>query len=513
MQMIDKFQLSGTLFCYRGWISQFSIHQTICDQNTGINVFKMAPYTKKFRTYSRSKNDISGVTAFNLLLAKNLTQKKLSNKKKGSKHRRKNDNKMEFKELPQLIKSVVSDESLHVNLDDTFDRICKRPVLKKPVYVHMQSSCVSDCTDVSEVSVQVQKLRSFKDKSVLKVSNYDTSCSWFLQQTPTGEAITNSLEIEGISKNYLNKSVNKSNVTANKTSSMVLRSHSRSLPKSTPIKLNKKPKGNAAVNSTTNEIYSSSYCGSPIFGKDQPPISPIIPKDKPELQESIIESLKEIKSWSCSYQSFCNANKSKGSGIVTRSKNKSKNYSSKELHENETSKVDISAQNLHSGFIVSPLKEFEQFESKFYSTLNPEVSSFLDSEDKQFNEFVTDRKHKLTTNVQQKMLKDFLVVLDKSQINYSKDRLKLPRQPDYILKSRDKTKGRPKQLTINLTKCSLTQFKAEQRRLSRRISHPKPCKKFSVNSKRVSIRKSEDMQTGTKIENGSVESVNAGKNG
>lgn len=511
--MIDKFQLSGTLFCYRGWISQFSIHQTICDQNSDVNVFKMAPYTNKFRTYSRSKNNISGVTAFNLLLTKNLTQKKLSNKRIGSKHRRKNDNKLEFKELPQLIKSVVSDESLHVNLDDTFDRLCKRPVLKKPVYIQMQSCSVSDCADVSEVSVQMKKLRSFKDKSVLKVSNYDSSCSWFLQQTPTGEAITNSLEIEGISKNYLNRSVNNSNVTANKTSSIVLRSHSQSLPKSTPIKLNKKPNGKAAVNSTTNEIYSSSYCGSPIFGKDQPPISPIIPKDKPELQKCIIESLKEINSWNCSSQSFCNANKSKERSIVTRSKNKRKKHSSEDLHENETSKVDTSAQNLHSGFIVSPLlQEFEQFESKFYSTLNPEVSSFLDSEDKQFNGFVTDRKHKLTTNVQKKMLKDFLVVLDKSQINYSKDRLKLPKQPDYILKSRDKTKGRTKQLTVNLTKCSLTQFNAQQRRLSRRSSHSKPCQKFSVNSKRVLRCKSEVMQTSTKREN-DVESVNSGKNG
>lgn len=482
----------------------------------------MAPYKKNFRTYSRSKNNISGVAAFNLLLAKNLTQKKLSKQKNGTTHRRKND-KIEFKELPQLIKSVVSDESLHVNLDDTFDRLRKQPVLKKPVYIQMQSSNVSDLTDVSEVSLQVQKLRSFKNKSLLKVSNNHTTCSWFMQQTPTGEAITNSLEIDSISKKYFNKSINKSKVpTANTTSSIVLRSHNQSLPKSTPIKLNKEPNCNVVVNSTIKEVYNSTHYGSPFFGKDQPPLSPIVPKDKPELKECIIESLKEIKSWSCSSQFLDNENKSKRKNIATRTQNsvtKSKKHSSKGDKEKCISTDQFSEQDLSAVSIVRPLRDFEQFESLFCSTFNTEVSSFLDSEDNQFKGFITDRKRKLTTSVQKKMLKDFLVVLDRSQINFSKDRLKLPMQPNYILKN--KTKPRTKQLTINITKCSLTQFKAqlgrksERRRLSKRLTHSKPCRKFSSNSRILEVLplKSDVKQTATERRNDSVDSVKSGKNG
>lgn len=107
----------------------------------------MAP-TKKVKTYNRSSSNInSSVDAFNLLFAKNITQRIISKNKIGKK-------KVIVKELPKRTEQyLLSDDSLQISTEDTFDKLRKG----------------SSCSKLKEVSFDISALKT--KVSVLQNSN------------------------------------------------------------------------------------------------------------------------------------------------------------------------------------------------------------------------------------------------------------------------------------------------------------------------------------------------------
>ncbi|XP_076265962.1 uncharacterized protein LOC143199771 [Rhynchophorus ferrugineus] len=182
---------------------------------------------KNMRTYSRGNNStINCFDALNILFGKDAKNgKKIGRKIKSKK-------KIRVKELSAKIKTVLSDESiLHVNVNDTFDRLLRSSVTKnykKPkdssihvltnnittsVVEHKSSECMS--------TISKYYLHSSKNNTdTIDVTN--NTLSWFNHPTKSGERISNDLEIEKISKNK-EPQVLKSSVSS-EGPSMLLRS-------------------------------------------------------------------------------------------------------------------------------------------------------------------------------------------------------------------------------------------------------------------------------------------------
>lgn len=97
----------------------------------------MAP-TKKVKTYNRSSSNInSSVDAFNLLFAKNITQRLISKKKIGKK-------KVVVKELPKRTEHyLLSDDSLQISTEDTFDKLRKGPSYNKLKEISFEISALN----------------------------------------------------------------------------------------------------------------------------------------------------------------------------------------------------------------------------------------------------------------------------------------------------------------------------------------------------------------------------------
>lgn len=415
----------------------------------------MAP-NKSFRTYSRGNNStISCVEAFNILFVKNLTQRKLHGKAKG-----KSKLKVEIKELPTKIKTVLNDESfLRVNVNDTFDRILKGPCKKtqsssNSVLIGNKSSFsviksqVKSFNSISKVSPMVQKLRSYSNKSTTK----NTLDSWFNQATPPGERITNMLEIESIEPNLEKPSSSKEIVRSktNRSSPILLRSKTSDVSKpkiasvnatgvtkcsfdfknfSNQVKVNDKMESATISNQnfSFNPIFTNSvreqilvHSSTPVAPRKRQnligqPISPISNQD--EIKKCIVESLEEINSWNSSLPKFEHHNSRKKNNKSVSSQNEHpqtltfdledfelffEQLKSKSITEDDFEKFHkklITSQIDNQGKLLKTisLKEFETFYESNQNHISFRKDSFFDSCDKPIN-FVTHRKHKLSLN-------------------------------------------------------------------------------------------------------------------
>ncbi|XP_030768281.1 uncharacterized protein LOC115891840 [Sitophilus oryzae] len=292
----------------------------------------MAP-SKSLKTYSRGGNSsISCVDAVNILFAKNLAARKLN----GRVVKKKNKNKIQLKELPKQIKTVLSDESsLHVNFNDTFDKLLKgsnnyNNNRRKPrdisvkIYTNNLSKSVIHHRSVDNSSM-LSKLRSYSSKSKTEISQQ--TLSWFKQPSLSRERITNELEIEVVGKD--GQLVRKKSTNDSSRSPIMLRSRSRipeivvtgektvnnssSLGGNNNGKVVMQPNETSILNSSLsfNPLFTNSvreqilvHCSTPLVSKKtkslvKQPLSPIKGINE-EIKDSIIESLEEIKSWDTS---------------------------------------------------------------------------------------------------------------------------------------------------------------------------------------------------------------------
>lgn len=116
--------------------------------------------TRKLRTYNPSSSITSSVDAFNSLFAKNMTQRLLSKNPKRKK-------KLFVRELPNRIeKTLLTDDSLQVSLEDTFDKLKKCPLPKKAVTSKLKNDLSSKLSDSSPMLTRQRKQYSNLQKNV-----------------------------------------------------------------------------------------------------------------------------------------------------------------------------------------------------------------------------------------------------------------------------------------------------------------------------------------------------------
>ncbi|XP_050303416.1 uncharacterized protein LOC126741126 [Anthonomus grandis grandis] len=509
----------------------------------------MAP-SRSFRTYSKGNTSVSAMDAFNILFAKNLTQRKLHGKKLKAK-------KLEIKELPQKIKTILSDDSLRVNINDTFDKILQPQAKALPssynnsldeaqnsllVYKKAdKSSSVNkssfDC--IKNASPMVKKLRSFKNNS----SNINQKYSWFDQTTPTGEAITNSLEVELSSssvKRHNRKSKNNSN--ASRSSLVCLRSQAKdtssinaskdlSNKNSSTVDDFKNPNdllpANMSIsviaknNSLLNPFYQNSmkenglvHSSTPLVSKKGPrmlvqPISPINTQSNSQdkLESYIMESLEDIRSWNLSLPPI---DTGKSETVKVAQENLPQKQMSFDLHEFEKVFTQLSSiykqqHNTQAKTRSFSLEHFEKFhktiiegEKRLITKNSKNISlsdfesfceSYLKTVDKESffdsshrSGFVTHRKHKNYRHQHKKhfTLKDLVVVLDKNILNMSRNNFMKHKEISYP------KYNTLKQLTVNVTKLSLKSPKIKSKPAFKAKDKLKrkryaACKKFTSN--------------------------------
>ncbi|XP_066249113.1 uncharacterized protein [Euwallacea similis] len=280
----------------------------------------MAP----FRTYSRNSNKptVTSAQAFDMLFVNNLSLKKIFKKKPQTKI-------FKLRNFSKKLKSVLNDESLHVNVNDTFDRLLKVPQT-------LSTSCSSGSKISFSKLIPLGKVKKPSENSEAELCSFpnmlngnksdsnsrhlpqDTTAmsSYFANATPSDIAITESLEV--VSDNaYNNKFVH----SDKKTHSMVLRSSNskkvyaaknhlavplQNVSKSQVFKeLSNDLKSELEFNSfltsrANNIILHSSTPIRPITRKHVmvDPFSAINTTD--QVSNTIVESVSELKSWAWS---------------------------------------------------------------------------------------------------------------------------------------------------------------------------------------------------------------------
>lgn len=418
---------------------------------------KMAP-TKPFRTYSRGKkSSVNSVEAFDLLFTKNLAQRKLANWK---------TTKYKVKCLPDKVKSVLKEESsIHVNFNDTFDRI-RKPLNK-----------------LKQDSSGLQKLPSCSNKTT-ENSSWD---SWFKRHTPSGTAITDSLEIEyvGRTRNFQQN--------LSRSSPIVLRSHTHS-------KLNKISLENLSRSKSKNseQISINIHCSSLSRNNNVHLLSPkrqnhplgsstpfqskkhdfleqttsrITVKDK-DLRKSIVESISEIKEWSSIAPKFFAApeNPPKPKEIVH--KEISFNLADFEDFLMQLSmSSDEEEQSSKSHGLIRQLTSFPKQQPKSLSLTTGESSGETVE-----NRFVHTRRNRALARKRHisrsRESVDNVVLL----VSFDESKLKSEDSSDGCLAAESNNK----QLVVNLTRQSLDTLKT-QLNPALSLLTPKACRKFSSN--------------------------------
>ncbi|XP_066151475.1 uncharacterized protein [Euwallacea fornicatus] len=281
----------------------------------------MAP----LRTYSRNSNKpVTSAQAFDMLFVNNLSLKKIYKKKPQTKT-------LKLRNFSKKLKSVLNDESLHVNVNDTFDRLLKAP--QAPCNLCSSGSKISfskliplgNVKNPLAIQYSGAKISSFSNISNGNKSDnngthlpQDTTAmsSYFANATPSDIAITESLEV--VSDNANNtKFVN----SRKKKASMTLRSSTSNKAHTAKSHLAVRPQNvskSQIFKEPSNDIKSEFefnpfltlgvnniilHSSTPIRSTRRKRVmvhsfSPINTTDP--INNSIVESVNELKSWAWS---------------------------------------------------------------------------------------------------------------------------------------------------------------------------------------------------------------------